>query len=100
ELVKLDRKVVDRQSLRLEELNNLKRFEKKLPNAHQTSVAELENGLKVFRAEVPGRVPGSKAIYEKYISSEGKTIGYYKTTIKPNGGIVHIKDKTSQQVIK
>ena len=40
-----------------------------------------------------GRVPGSKAVYEKVIDNSGTTISYTKTTYTPEGKIVHIKDK-------
>jgi hypothetical protein len=38
-------------------------------------------------------VPGSKAVYEKTIDANGKTVGYEKTTYDPSGETVHIKDK-------
>ena len=47
----------------------------------------------VFNAEVPGRVPGSKAVYEKVVDISGTTISYTKTTYTSEGKIVHIKDK-------
>jgi RHS repeat-associated protein len=73
---------------------NLARFEKKLPaGAGPTSVAKLKSGGATFRAEVPGRVPGSKAIYEKTVGPKGKTEGYVKTTIDPAGKVVHAKQK-------
>lgn len=46
-----------------------------------------------FQAEVPGKVPASKAIYEKQVGSTGKTLQYTKTTVDPAGNIVHVKDK-------
>ena len=46
-----------------------------------------------FRAEVPGRVPGSKAVYEKVVDPTGKTVSATKTTIDPKGNVVHVKDK-------
>lgn len=45
------------------------------------------------QATSPGRVPGSKAVYEKQIDTAGKTIQSTKTTYDPKGNIVHVKDK-------
>ena len=42
---------------------------------------------------VPGRVPGSYATYDKTLDASGKTISYTKTTVAPDGHIVHVKDK-------
>lgn len=46
-----------------------------------------------MQATSPGRVPGSKAVYEKQINATGKTTQYTKTTYDPQGNIVHVKDK-------
>ena len=73
---------------------NFARFEKKLPSAaEETRIFDLPDGGKVFQAEVPGRVPGSKAVYEKSVDVNGKTIEYNKTTYDPSGDIVHVKKK-------
>jgi len=73
---------------------NLKRFEKKSPKgAKTTEITNTAQGGKVFSAEVPGRVPGSKAIYKKTVDALGKTTDYVKTTIDPAGRIVHVKQK-------
>ncbi len=45
------------------------------------------------KADVPGRVPGSFATYEKQIDSAGTTIQFTKTTVDPAGKIVHVKSK-------
>lgn len=80
---------------------NLARFEKKLPaGAGETTIHELPGGGKAFQAEVPGKVPGSKAIYEKQVDSSGKTQQVTKTTVDPKGEIVHVKDKINGTVIK
>lgn len=42
---------------------------------------------------VPGRVPGSYAVYTKTVAEDGTTIGYTKTTVTPDGSIAHVKDK-------
>jgi len=55
----------------------------------------LPGGGRAFVSEVPGRIPGSKAIYRKEVDASGKTVGYTKTTIGPSGTIVHIKNKFS-----
>ncbi len=85
---------VSRADLNLIQLQNLQRFEKKLPTgASKSEIYGLEGGGKGFRAEVPGKVPGSKAIYEKQVDATGRTIAYTKTTIAPDGKVMHIKDK-------
>ncbi|MEM7050378.1 MAG: RHS repeat-associated core domain-containing protein [Acidobacteriota bacterium] len=85
---------VPKPSLNSEQAKNLARFNKKLPRgAEKTTVRDLPGGGKAFKAEVPGRVPGSKAVYEKQINAAGETVGFTKTTLDPAGKIVHIKDK-------
>ena len=78
-----------------EVLSNFSRFVSKLPtNARSSAVmVKLEDGTYRFIATSAGRVPGSRAIYEKTVDVAGKTIGYIKTTILPDGSIAHIKDK-------
>ena len=71
----------------------LKAFNKNLPNANTgTSVDNLGDQV-LFTSEVPGRVPGSKAIYQKSVDNTGKTTSMLKTTLDPKGNVVHIKDK-------
>ena len=41
----------------------------------------------------PGRVPGSKAIYYKFIDSNGKTLRVYKESYDPYGNLIHRKEK-------
>jgi hypothetical protein len=73
---------------------NLNRFEKKLPRgAEPTVIAREANGIVHLTSKVPGRVPGSFAVYEKIIDAFGVTIGYTKTTVAPDGTTIHIKDK-------
>jgi len=80
-------KLTDRQA------SNLARFNRKLPRASSgTHVDELGDGV-MFTAEVPGRVPGSKAVYQKAVDADGVTTSFFKTTLDPEGDIVHIKDK-------
>ena len=49
---------------------------------------------------MPGKVPGSQAIYEKQVSATGATSQYTKTTVDPAGKIVHVKDKIKGTVVK
>lgn len=87
-------KAAERAELTAEQARNLKRFEDKIPaGAGGTSIRNLPGNGKAFQAEVPGRVPGSKAIYEKQVGSTGETLQYTKTTVDPAGKIVHVKDK-------
>jgi len=74
--------------------SNLNRYVKKLPAAAQdTSITGLPDGGVQFETRVPGRVPGSYALYTKQVDADGATIGYTKTTVVPDGTIAHIKDK-------
>jgi hypothetical protein len=50
------------------------------------------------QATSPGKVPGSKAVYEKQIDVNGKTIQYTKTTYDPQDEIVHVKDKINIRI--
>ena len=80
---------------------NLSRFVKKLPRgAGETKIRNLPGGGKAFQAEVPGRVPGSRAVYEKRVNYAGRTTGYTKTTYDPAGNIVHTKDKITGEVLR
>ncbi len=77
------------------QLQNIKRFRKSVPSnaKNSLSTAELPNGGVAVQATSPGKVPGSKAVYEKQIDSSGNTIQMTKTTYAPDGSIVHVKDK-------
>ncbi len=82
-------------SLTPEQLANLNRFQKRLPqNASPVRIYNLPNSGKAFQADVPARnILGSYATYEKQIDSAGITLLYTKTTYTPDGKIVHIKQK-------
>lgn len=56
-------------------------------------VGVMEGGNARMTAEVPGRVPGSKAVYEKVVGPAGETVSAAKTTFDPTGAVVHEKDK-------
>jgi RHS repeat-associated protein len=72
---------------------NLARFVKKLPKGN-TGVNVDQLGEQVlFTAEVPGRVPGSKAVYQKAVNAAGETTAAVKTAFDPRGEVVHVKDK-------
>lgn len=74
---------------------NLERFIGKTP-ANSRENIELRNlpskGIAI-QATSPGRTSGWKAVYEKQIDVNGKTIQYTKTTYRPDGSIKHVKDK-------
>jgi RHS repeat-associated protein len=90
----------EHKGLTPEQHANLKRFNKKLPaNATPTKVHDLPGGGKAFQAESAGKVPGSKAIYEKQVDAKGKTTQYTKTTLNPKGKAVHVKDKMNNTTI-
>ena len=82
-------------SLTVEQIANLKRFQKSLPkNASPARVYDLPNGSKAFQADVPStNIPGSFATYEKQVDQAGVTLSYTKTTYASDGSIVHVKQK-------
>jgi hypothetical protein len=48
----------------------------------------------LFEATSPAtNIPGSKAVYQKWVNAQGKTIKMLKTTYASDGSIVHIKSK-------
>ena len=82
-----------------QQASNLARFNKKLPAGNTgTVVDKLGDGV-LFTSKVPGRVPGSSAVYQKSVDAAGNTISYLKTTFDPKGNIIHIKDKLNARVI-
>jgi intein/homing endonuclease len=74
---------------------NIDRFIKKAPSNSKDNIEirQLPNEGVAVQATSPGRVPGSKAVYEKQIDVNGKTVQYTKTTYDPQGNIIHVKDK-------
>jgi hypothetical protein len=78
---------------------NLGRFLKRLPSSSRSSatVRDLPGGGKVFQGEVPGRVPGSRAVYEKQIDAAGNTTQLTKTTYDPAGNIADVADKLTME---
>jgi RHS repeat-associated protein len=60
------------------------------------TIQGLPNGSVAAQITVPGKVPGSKAVYEKQVTIEGTTYQSTKTTYDPKGDIVHSKDKAPQ----
>ncbi|WP_230396124.1 RHS repeat-associated core domain-containing protein [Streptomyces blattellae] len=73
---------------------NLTGFMKKSPgNAEIPEIIRLPGGGAEFSYKVPGRVPGSYAVYRKRVDSEGVTELAYKTTFLPDGSIAHVKFK-------
>lgn len=74
--------------------DNLTRYRKKLPAAaEEPRIDLLPGGTIRFESKVPGRVPGSYALYTKTVAADGATISYTKTTVIPDGSIAHVKDK-------
>ncbi|MCI5060219.1 MAG: peptidoglycan-binding protein [Alphaproteobacteria bacterium] len=74
---------------------NLVRFTKKVPaNAKQSiEVVQSKRGNITFKATSPGKIFGSRAVYEKTVDAKGNTIKYIKTTYDSKGKIIHIKNK-------
>jgi hypothetical protein len=87
-------KLVDRADLNPAQLANLSRHTTRMPaRAELTAVTRGADGTIILTTRVPGRVPGSSAIYEKVVDASGTTIDVTKTTFAPDGTIVHIKNK-------
>ena len=62
-------------------------------NYNSYSVIKNKNNTYTIKRENPGKVPGSKAVYNKIVDSNGKKIKVYKDTFDPLGNLVHRKDK-------
>ncbi|WP_370078092.1 RHS repeat-associated core domain-containing protein [Streptacidiphilus sp. MAP12-16] len=74
--------------------SNYKRYIKKLPAAAlDTEITSAGDGAVQFETRVPGRVPGSYALYAKIVNAAGDTTAYNKTTVVPDGSVAHVKDK-------
>jgi len=75
--------------------SNFNRFLSKIPaNSKSTVTVEILKDEKyVFSASSAGKVPGSRALYQKFVDVAGNTIKYLKTTFGPDGEIIHIKPK-------
>jgi len=56
------------------------------------SASEDTSGNTILIREVPGIVPGSRAIYIKVINKDGKS-RVYKETYDQHGNLVHSKEK-------
>ncbi|WP_037854132.1 hypothetical protein [Streptomyces sp. NRRL S-340] len=69
-------------------------FMKKSPgDAEIPEIIRLPEGGAEFSYKVPGRVPGSFAIYRKRVDVEGVTELAHKTTWLPGGTIAHVNFK-------
>ena len=54
---------------------------------------QLKDGNYLFEATSPGKVPGSKAVYQKWVNPQGETFKMLKTTFSPDGKVIHVKLK-------
>jgi RHS repeat-associated protein len=75
--------------------NNYSRFLRKIPANSKSSASfqSLKDGNYLFQASSPGRVPGSSALYQKWVNPQGETVKMLKTTFAPDGHIIHVKTK-------
>ena len=75
--------------------SNYNRFVSKIPANSKASASFelLEDGNYLFKATSPGKVPGSSALYQKWVNPQGETFKMLKTTFAPDGSIIHIKPK-------
>jgi RHS repeat-associated protein len=85
---------IDAGDLSLEQAANYQRFLRSMPTgAGPVRITQLPDGLVQFESDVPGTVPGSYATYTKVVDANGSTVTFYKTTIAPDGTVVHVKVK-------
>lgn len=84
--------------LNVEQTKSLARFIKKVPSNSKATVEVTgkTNGNVKFTAVSKGKVPGSKAQYEKTVDSQGNTIKYIKTTYGKRGEKIHTKNKLNK----
>ena len=75
--------------------SNYGRFVSKIPANSKSSASFqlLDDGNYLFQATSPGKVPGSSALYQKWVNPQGETFKMLKTTFAPDGSIIHVKPK-------
>lgn len=75
--------------------SNYGRFVSKMPANAKSSATfkQLKDGNYLFEATSPGKVPGSSALYQKWVNPQGETFKMIKTTFAPDGSIIHVKPK-------
>jgi hypothetical protein len=75
--------------------SNYDRFVSKMPaNAKSSASFQLlDKNSYLFQATSPGKVPGSSALYQKWVNTQGETFKMTKTTFAPDGSIIHVKPK-------
>ena len=75
--------------------NSVKKFFKGSSNNYNSYsvVSQNTDGTYTIKMINPGRVPGSKAVYNKIVDSSGKTLKVFKDTFDPEGKLVHRKEK-------
>jgi hypothetical protein len=79
---------------------NLARFHKKFSRENRNvEVFQGDDGVATFKNEVPGRVPGSKAVYEKTVDAFGNTTSATKTKLparSPDSGALDCRPAVIQ----
>ncbi|MBS9462157.1 hypothetical protein KIM67_07025 [Flagellimonas sp. 389] len=75
--------------------SNYGRFMKSIPANSKSNASYhlLNDGSYLFRANSPGEVPGSSALYIKKVNAQGTTTNFYKITYAPDGSTIHVKPK-------
>lgn len=62
-------------------------------SADEIDVTHYSDGRALFSTKQPAKnIPGSYTVWEKQVDSVGKTIRLNKTTVGPNGELIHIKE--------
>jgi RHS repeat-associated protein len=62
-----------------------------------TDIKSLPNEGIAVQATLPGKVEGSKAVYEKQFDSSGNTVQNTKTTYDPQGNIADVHDFVTEE---
>lgn len=69
-------------------------FKEKATNKYTDFIVEKSSeGNYIMKMTKPGDVPGSKAIYYKKITPDGKTLDVFKESFDPAGNLIHNKNK-------
>jgi hypothetical protein len=91
DVVEVSRGIDDLTSLQKESLKRF--FDNNRNYKPEIEIANYSDGRALFSFRVPGKVPGSFAVYEKQVSPQGKMIRTRKISIDPQGNLIHDKPK-------
>ena len=74
---------------------NIHKFFKKIPenSIDKVKITIQKDGTYLLKTTSPGKVPGSIAVYQKYVDKQGETIKYVKQVFAPDGKLISTKSK-------